>query len=141
MSSKYNFPIVTPIVQNPITPEYYRDSLSYIVSSSGRIEFSSDDFSTIFKLEYILDVNNDSVCKIVSKMGDQNLSVSLPIGNFITSSYKETYFMYPNFSTGGTIRYRDTRYAENIGKITEGFNFFSAPATQWERRLVRYHLN
>ena len=141
MSSKFNYPSVNPSIQNPITPEYYRDSLSYIVSSIGRVEFSSSDFSSIFKLDYTLASLSDTVCKIVAKMGDQNLNVSLPLGNFITSSYKETYYMYPNYISGGTIRYRDTRYTENLGKITEGFFFFSLTATQWERRLIRYHLN
>lgn len=141
MSSKYNFPSVNPGTQNSITPEYYRDSLSYIVSSVGRIEFSSNDFSTIFKLEYIMANPNDTLCKIVSKMGDQNLNVSLPLGNFVTSSFKETYYITPLWSFNGAIRYRDTRYAENVGKITEGFYFFSNDPRRWERRLIRYNLN
>jgi hypothetical protein len=142
MSSKYNFPSVMPLNQNPITAEYYRDSLSYIVSSVGRIEFSSDDFSSIFKLEYVFDnPPNDTVCKVISKMGDQNLNVSLPLGNFTTSSFKETYYMTPINNFFGAIRYRDTRYAENVGKVTEGFNFFLSNPNRWERRLIRYHLN
>ena len=141
MSSKYNFPSSNPLAQNPITPEYYRDSLSYIVSNSGRIEFSSVDFSSIFKSEYFLVSPGDTVCKIVSKMEDQNFSVSLPLGNFVTSSCKETYYLTPNYSVFGSIKYRDTRYAENVGKVTEGFSFFVGDPRRWERRLVRYHLN
>lgn len=141
MSSKVGAPGFSGSNQNPITAEFYRDSLSYLVNQNGRIEFSSQDFTTIFKTEYVIASGTDTVCKIVVKMGDQNLSVVTPSGNYLTSSMKEIYNMYPNWSSNGAIRYRDTRYAENIGKVTEGFYLFAGTPMWWERRLIRYHLN
>ena len=132
---------VSPNVSSALVAEYYRDSLSYLITNYGRIEFSSQDFSTIFKSGYQVVNLNDTVCRYEYKMGDQNANVTTPSGTYNSSSFKETYYMYPNFNSAGTIRSRNTRYAENIGKVTQEWYFFVSVTTKWERRLIRYHLN
>jgi|GEM_PF-325311 len=132
---------VGPNSVSPNVAEFYRDSLSYIITNSGRIEFSSQDFTSIFKSGYQLVNPNDTVCRFEFKMGNQNTLITTPSGTYNTSSFNETYYMYPNYSAGGTIRTRHTRYAENVGKVTQEWYFFVSLPTKWERRLIRYHLN
>jgi hypothetical protein len=145
---KYVYPNVY-IIGGPdtqiISSSYYRDSLSYMVSvfDYNNIIFSSEDFTTEFKTSYYINPQNDTMYKYTWKMGDKNLNISIPLGNFITSSYQEIIHFYPSYPAScGTVKIRDTRYAENVGKITERFNIFlGSTCDTWERRLIRYHLN
>ena len=107
----------------------------------GRIEFSSQDFTTIFYSFYGVAGPNDTVCRAEAQMKDQNISITTPAGTFVTSNFKETQYMYPNYTMNGAIKYRSRRYAENVGKITQDWYLFSQVPTRWERRLIRYHLN
>lgn len=132
---------VSPNSVSPNVAEYYRDSLSYLITNYGRIEFSSQDFTTIYKSGYQLANPNDTVCRFEFKMGDQNTNITTPLGTYNTSSFNEIYYMYPNYSTAGSVRSRHTRYAENVGKVTQEWYFFASVPTRWERRLIRYHLN
>lgn len=132
---------VSPNSVTPYVSEYYRDSLSYLITNHGRIEFSSQDFTTIFKTGYQIVNTNDTVCRYEYKMGDQNTSVTTPLGTFNTSSFKEIYYMYPNYNIVGSVRTRRVKYAENVGKVVQEWYFFVNNSTRWERRLIRYHLN
>lgn len=123
------------------TIEFLRDSLDYLVDLNGRIEFSSEDFASYFKAEYLLVAPGDTLAHVSGKMADQNFAVTTPLGNYITSAYKESYAMYPSYNGGGSLRFRTTRYADHVGKVTETLPFFANTASSWERRLVRYHLN
>jgi hypothetical protein len=120
---------------------FQRDSLHYIVNSNGKIMFSSQDFSSIFDLYYIIASQSDTICKTTRQMADKNLTVTTPAGIFSTSNSKETFFMYPNWISGGNQRYMHTKYAENIGIITETLPIFAHDPRSVERRLVRYHIN
>jgi hypothetical protein len=137
-----NFGIaITPSISTSPVAEFYRDSLSYIITSTGRIEFSSQDFTTIFYSYCGVAGPNDTVYRAEIQMKDQNVSVTTPAGNFVTSNFKETQYMYPNYTMNGAIKYRSLRYAENVGKVTQEWYLFSMVPTRWERRLIRYHLN
>lgn len=131
----------SPNSLSPNVAEFFRDSLSYMVSSSGRIEFSSEDFTTIFQSKYGINPPSDTIYRFEYKMGDHNFGTNTPSGTYSTSSAKEYYYMYPNYSTGGSVRVRNTRYAQNIGKVTQEWYFFASIPNRWERRLIRYHLN
>jgi hypothetical protein len=122
---------------------YLRDSLHYIVGPNGFILFSSQDFQTIFDSHYYIipDSPNDTMCHVITKMEDKNVPVSTPAGTFITSDYRKTYTMYPKWAIAGNPRYIHTRYAVNIGIVTETFPFFTADPNYIERRLLRYHIN
>ena len=122
--------------------EFYRDSLSYLITNYGRVEFSSADFTTIFQSSYMVNPPSDTICRLEHKMADQNSNVTTPLGTFLTSNYKGTYYMYPSFTIPGqAVRTRSTKYSEGVGKVTQEWYFFVGLSTKWERRLIRYHLN
>ncbi len=132
--------LADPMVNTPLGVQFFRDSLSYIVSWGVGVEFSSQDFTTVF-LSGSNNVGVDTTCTYEYKMGDKNVSITTPAGTYITSSFNNNYHMYPGFDQGGTFRQRHIRYAENVGKITESGPIYAGTPTQWERRLIRYHLN
>ncbi len=120
---------------------FIRDSSHYIVNSFGEILFSSQDSLSVLRTFYYIWEGNDTLCQVVLKMADKNLSVNTPAGTYITSNSKETYHMYPNYVSAGNPRYVNTRYAENIGIVIETQPFYLSSPFYIERRLVRYHLN
>lgn len=117
-----------------------RDSLHYVIDSSGDIVLSTSDFSTVLSVHYST-VSSDTVCRIERKMEDKNQSVQTGAGTFTTINAKITYYMYPGWDYAGSVRYRNIRYAEGIGKVTETLPFFVSSPNYTERRLVRYHVN
>lgn len=124
--------------------KYIRDSLHYIVSAyNGQILFSSQDFTSTLYSGYsqIGAPNSDTIWTLIAKMDDKNRSVTTPAGTFITSNMKEKISFNPNFQSSYRIRYRNNRYAENIGLVVETLPIWSAQLFTVERRLVRYHIN
>jgi hypothetical protein len=136
---------IKTIRPNPVLPymgiTLTRDSLHYIVNSTGAIVFSSMDFQTIFSSVYKIFDPDDTICQIISKMADKDLPFVTPAGTFTTMDFRLTYLMYPAWSYAGNPRYVHTRYAENIGIVSETFTFFASNPNYTERRLVRFHLN
>lgn len=143
INSKTYFKIVKPkpyfATQKDIS--FQRDSLHYVVNSNGKILFSSQDFSTVFDSQYYTATPGDTLCHVIKKMADKDMPVSTPAGSYLTSNAKETFYMYPNWSSAGNPRYKHCRYAENIGIVIETLPFFASLPTYTERRLIRYHLN
>ncbi len=124
--------------------KYIRDSLHYIVSAyNGQILFSSQDFTTTFYSQYfqIAGSNSDTLAVLTAKMDDKNRSVTTPAGTFITSNMKEKISFNPSFQPSYRIRYRNNRYAENIGLVVETLPIWTTQLFTVERRLVRYHIN
>lgn len=127
-----SFPLNTP--ENP----YWRDSLHYIVNSSGEILFSSQNFTDTFALRFI-STTADTAAKIVVKMDNKDLVVTVPAGTFTSSTLKQTFMLYPgHLGAGVNPRYLNIRFAENIGLISEVLPFFASNASYTERRLIRY---
>jgi hypothetical protein len=118
-----------------------RDSLHYVVTSSGKILFSSKDFTTVFDSYYITAGPGDTVAYTVVKMEDQYAIVNTPAGDFPTLDSRLTYYMYPNWSFNGSVRPQHTRYARNLGIVIETLPIYSSQPNYIERRLIRYHLN
>lgn len=129
-----------PYSTNQKTVFFQRDSLHYVVDSDGKILFSSQDFSTIFESKYFL-AGSDTICQIIRQMTDKNIAVNTPAGTFTTSNAREVYSMFPAWSSAGNPRYRNTRYAENIGIVIETLPFFTSNPNYIERRLVRCYIN
>lgn len=119
---------------------FQKDSLHYIVDAERGIIFSSEDFSSNFSVRHILS-GMDTVCKVVRFMSDQNTTITTPSGTYSTSCSRELYSMFPGFQTLGASRAINTRYAQNIGIVSEGLPFFLSNPISIERRLVRYHVN
>jgi hypothetical protein len=130
-----------PYVASQVDVSYLRDSLSYIVNESGKILFSSSDASTIFATNYYTATPTDTLCKVVFKMDGQATVVSTDAGNFNALNAQEKFYMYPNYQSAGSIRFRNYKYAENVGLVTEVLPFFASAPFYTERRLVRYHVN
>lgn len=143
INTKTYLKIVKPMPYFPNQKEisFQKDSLHYIVNSTGKILFSYQDFSTVFESSYFMAEPNDTVCQIVKQMADKNLTVTTPAGTFTTSNAKATYLMYPNWTYAGNTRNTNTRYAENIGIVIETLPFVVTSPNYIERRLVRYHIN
>jgi hypothetical protein len=119
---------------------YWRDSLHYIVNSSGDKLFSSTDFSSTFSSNYIVVGLGDTVAHQTLKMEDKDFTVSTPAGVFVTSNARITYHLYPGYDDFGTELRAHARYAENIGLVLESALPFLGSLSTHERRLVRYHL-
>ncbi|HLP52464.1 MAG TPA: hypothetical protein VK154_16365 [Chitinophagales bacterium] len=122
---------------NPV-PTFLRDSLHYIVTNSGAIVFSSQDFSSVFSHEVYINPPSDTTYEITVKMDHKDMPFAAPAGNFTTSDYQTHYHMY--VMSPITNRYLHVRYAENVGIVSETMLFYSSSFTYNELRLVRYHV-
>lgn len=142
INSHTYFKVVRPNQYNPNDNySFIRDSLHYIVNSNGRILFSSEDYQTVFNSFYLIVGAQDTIYHSSLKMDDINATTLTPAGVFTTINAKETYFIYPNYASYTDNKYKNVRYAKNIGIVTETLPIFIATTTNIERRLVRYHLN
>jgi len=125
---------------------YLRDSLHYIVDNNGTIRFSSQDFTTLFYSQYLVDTAHvisplDTPCRVEKKMADQHKSITVPAGTFVTNSWQTTYYMHPYFASyAPAVRRINTRYAAGIGMISETMPFYVSSPNYTERRLLRYHV-
>lgn len=124
---------------NPIS--FLRDSLHYLVNLEGKILFSSQDFTSVLNSYFIKATAVDTVCQVDLQMKDKAVNYTSPAGTFVTSNAVETFNMFPDWTGFGNPRFKQTRYAENIGIIMETLPFFFSSNKYVERRLVRYHLN
>ncbi len=142
INAKSYYKIVKP---NPYSSDqksvsFQRDSLHYIVDSDGAILFSSQDFASTLETNYLV-FESDTLCVIKRKMTDKNITVNTPAGTFITLNAKEIYSMSPPWTFAGNPRYRNIKYAENIGIVVETLPFLISNPNYIERRLVRYYVD
>ncbi|MBK9733144.1 MAG: hypothetical protein IPO83_17970 [Chitinophagaceae bacterium] len=135
------FKMVKPSVITITENIYLRDSLHYLITSTGSILFSSQDFTSIFSSYAYVIETADTICTVEKKMNDQPVTVNTPAGTYQTLVATETFNMYPGWTAAGNPRVKNTCYAENIGVVTETLPFYQSLPTYVERRLVRYHLN
>lgn len=56
---------------------FLRDSLHYLINSSGKVLFSSQDFTSIISSDHFTVGPGDTVCLITKKMDDQNMPFQL----------------------------------------------------------------
>jgi len=136
------FMVVRPEVPGSIySDKFVRDSLHYLVNDLGQILFSSQNFTDTFYNYFLLAGPMDTICNVFVKMAEKNHTVSVPAGQFQTTSFKQTFKIYPRWAAQGNSRRIDTRYAENIGIVSETFPFYLTNPNYIQRRLVRYKLN
>lgn len=124
-----------------MSTSYLRDSLQYVVNQYGVILFSVLDFSSIFKMSYLVISGDDTIARIENRMGDKDVVTAVPAGIFTTSSFDVVYNFYPKWSNSGAVRKVQTRYAKHVGIVSEVLPFFMSNPDYTERRLVRYRLN
>jgi len=123
--------------------EFLRDSSNHIINSHGEIIFAANDFTTIFASGSIVDnqPSGDTIYKYIHKMTNKDAAITLPAGNFTASNFQKKYNIHPNWAQGVPVRYMNTRFAKNVGMITQTLAIFLSITSTVERRLVRYHLN
>ncbi|MEO6306159.1 MAG: hypothetical protein ABIP51_23630 [Bacteroidia bacterium] len=120
-----------------------RDSSNHIINSHGEVIFSANDFTTIFATGFTLDPQptGDTIYKAISKMTDKDLAITVAAGTFTTSNFQKKHSIHPNWAQGVPLRYINTRFAKNVGMITQTQAIFLSITSTVERKLVRYHLN
>ena len=120
---------------------YLRDSLSYMINSSGEILFSSEDFTDIFKLyTYGPNAATPDTLTVTEQMGFKDVAITVDAGTFITSAFRQIYHYPASYPFGPTREY-DHRYCQNVGLISETTGIYNSQPSLYERRLLRYHLN
>ena len=117
---------------------YLRDSLSFLINNLGSINFSSENFTDTFSSYYKIISSVDTIAFVFTKMNDNNLSVAVPAGTFITKNCMTTYLIYPIWAAAGAVRSIHNRYAENVGLVEETLIFLSSDPNYTVRRLKRY---
>jgi hypothetical protein len=120
---------------------YLRDSAGCILNSAGQIIFSPNDFSSVFRTTFATAGGTDTICRAVFKMNNKDSLVNTSAGNFVTSNFQITCYMYPNWSYYYNVRHQNTCYSENIGIVVETLKLLFDRGFCEERRLVRYHVN
>jgi hypothetical protein len=129
---------------NNYNTTYLRDSLHYIVNNYGVIQFSAQDFTTIFYDRYVVDTNHnlspvDTPYYLTWRMTDKDKVFYVPAGAFATSTWQTTYFLNAVFPAP-LVRKLSTRYTAGVGKVSEMLPFYTTFIHYQERRLVRYHV-
>jgi hypothetical protein len=122
--------------------QYLMDSLSYVVTTAGRIIFSSDDFNSIFRT---IKYNNPpagvmDTIDVTERMDYKDKQVVVPAGQFKTSTFRRMYHLPAPTYQYGPYRTYDYSYAENVGLIKATVAWYINTEAVYERRLVRYHV-
>lgn len=137
----YHHTITKDISQSPSTDivhNMFRDSLSYVVNQKGEIQFSSENFSTVFR-SYTYGPNQATpdTLQVSEVMGFINIAITVPAGTFTTSSFRQIF----SYKTAGKKQLENRySYAKNIGLVqyTRGVYIFSQIVL--ENRLIRYRV-
>jgi hypothetical protein len=116
---------------------FLRDSLDYIVSSTGNIILSNKDFETVLKEKYEV-FNEDTIYYYYAKMYEVMVPVETPAGNFECLDYKISLFTKKdNFEKETGIHHL---FAKGIGPVfSQAIYLFSEGGYKLE--LVDYHIN
>ncbi len=129
-----------PTVNTPMRSGFLRDSLSYLIDNRGYILFSSQN-SYIRESGYDIAPPSDTIYSFITKVTDQNMSITVPAGTYVTTNLQTEYTFYNNYIIYWKIRTKNTRYAENVGMVSQDWGFFLSMPDYWQRRLIRYHFN
>lgn len=120
---------------------YWRDSLGYIVDSTGKIRFSSEDFTTTLNFEVQYGgPNNDTIFTATSKMVEKDRLISTPAGEFITRTFQTRYDLEEWLSPYSP-RFANLRFAKDVGIVSETLTIYSMDPNYTERRLVKWGHN
>jgi hypothetical protein len=104
------------------------------VDQTGRKVFSSEDFNKVFRTFITTDY------ELQEWMTDIDYNFTTPLGTFKTINFQMIYTMVPQLQFFGSQRYMSTRYAENIGIVSETLPLFYTSPIVRERRLIDFHL-
>ena len=130
------FKYVRPPYLNMETTTFIRDSLHYLVTSKGRIIFSSLIFGEVFR-EF---EHPQGYYELHEWMTDKDSTINVPYGSFNTINFQQIFYMNEPFQDQGNPRYLNYRYSKDIGIISETLPWLFSNPNYIERRLVDYHL-
>lgn len=117
---------------------FLRDSLGYLVHSSGKTEASGTNFSDTLAENYFV-VMGDTLHRLCIMMSKPDQAVTVPAGTFEVIDRMGFLYYIQGESPVESPRILHKYYAENVGVILQSYCFSSQPFTL-ERRLVRYHV-
>ena len=118
------------------TVSFIRDSMHYLVEHTGRIIFSSKIIGKVFR-EFS---DPSEIFDIHDWMTDENKIISTPYGSFKTLTFQMIYYYEDSAQEFGHPIYKNYRYAENIGIVSETLLWIHIDPNYIERRLVDYHI-
>lgn len=123
--------------------EYITDSADYVVTNTGKIIFSASDFGKAFNQQLFISPQlapppYDTIARVTHLMGDRDLTINVPVGTFITSSYIERYDFRPPHDNPVKTRSYYYRYAKGIGLVSYTRAFYLNTDHVYEARLVQY---
>jgi len=119
--------------------ELFRDSLHYILGTGGAIFASYEDFSSVFRQQYLI-MYGDSIALMSIRMTDRNKIITVPAGTFPTIVRGLIWTMCPGHTQYGAERREATCISKATGIISETISTYFGNNIQLERRLVRYHV-
>lgn len=132
------YKMVRPLLHPVGSPyNYWRDSLGYVVDSTGRIRFAAEDFTTIFETECQMSWA-DTVYTAIHWMVDKDKVVTTPAGDFVTRTFQRKIEFDEIWTHFYSPRFYNFRFTKDIGIVTETLDFFATDPNYVERRLVRY---
>lgn len=121
--------------------EILRDSLGYLVNQNGSIQLSQSNFTDTLATKYEV-WQNDTMYSITAQMEIPDYPITVPAGTFEVINFKGTLYNYLYDTPKKDLRYINTYYAKNVGKIVHTWYYLSAPGNSYfEKRLVRYQIN
>lgn len=113
--------------------KFRRDSLGFLVGPKNNIYFSSSNFSDTLR------INNNSNFKIIFKMEVPSAPVETTAGVFDCLNFQGE--ITPFLPVGWSTQLINTYYSRGVGRIQENtFYFSSTNKTQFQRRLIEYHI-
>jgi hypothetical protein len=98
--------------------QYFNFSANYLEDPLGKKYFSDQDFTTLF-YSY-----NDSFYSTLEQMKDQNITVTTPLGSFVTHHCKKEVVYNSGVPNALKVRYSGKRYSNNVGVVIERLPFF-----------------
>jgi hypothetical protein len=134
------YKMIRPRIANPkFTAYFWREFEGAIYDTEGKVQFSAEDFTTIFDTVYSTTTHGgvtDTVYTATSRMVDKDKNIITPAGNFTTRSYQTTYALSDWFEHRNRVSNR--RFAKDIGIVCETLEFYASNPTYTERRLVSW---
>jgi len=111
-----------------------------LTTPNGDTVFAANDFTKIFREQYEIIGNNDTLYHRSFRMFDHNYDVTVPAGTFPILDFMGTYTYFQNIPGVPNPRLVHNYYAENVGKVKSTYFYMSSPSI-FEIRLMDYHVH
>lgn len=119
--------------QAPSWKRYYRDSLQFVVDEFGTLIYAPEYFTDTMRFDTVpTTYTSFQIMKHLDSL------VTVPYGNFITSSAERTVNLIPPYPWANP-RFTHTLFSQYTGVVNESRFFVSSP-DYMEGRLVRYYV-